>query len=280
VSRRPDFLVIGAMRSGTTSLARWLRAHPQAFVPVTKELHFFDLHWDEGPAWYERHFAAAHPASTAGEATPNYLYHRDVPDRIAEVLPDVRLVAVLRDPVDRAWSHYWMNVQKGRERLSFEDALAAEPERLAAEAAPWRWAYVDRGHYVEQLRRYEERFGRDRMHVLLFDDMRADAAAAYGGVCRFLGIDDAEVPEEVGRPANAYRRVRSHRVARLGKRLPVKLRDAVGRLNTQPARYPPMDESTRSRLAEHFAPHNAALAGWLARDLSAWGRPPAPTSDS
>lgn len=270
MSRRPDFLVIGAMRSGTTSLARWLRAHPQAFVPATKELHFFDLHWDEGVEWYERHFDAAGGASAAGEATPNYLYHRSVPDRIAKLLPEVRLVAVLRNPVDRAWSHYWMNVEKGRERLSFEDALTAEPERLANEDAPWRWAYVDRGHYAEQLRRYEQRFGRQRMHVLLFDDMRADAAGSYQAVCRFLGIDDAAVPDEVGRRANAYRRVRSQRVARVGKRLPVKLRDAIGRLNTKQAEYPRMDPSTRERLADYFAPHNAALADWLGRDLSGW----------
>lgn len=270
MSRLPDFLVIGAMRSGTTSLARWLRAHPQAFVPVTKELHFFDLHWDQGVAWYERHFDGAGQASAAGEATPNYLYHHEVPGRIAQVLPGIRLVAVLRNPVDRAWSHYWMNVQKGRERLSFEDALASEPKRLATEDAPWRWAYLDRGRYAEQLRRYEERFGRYRMHVLLFDDMRADAVAAYRGVCRFLGIDDAVVPDEVGRPANAYRKVRSHRVARLARRLPVKLRDAVGRLNSQQAAYPRMDDSTRERLAAHFAPHNAALAEWLGRELPSW----------
>lgn len=268
--RLPDFLIVGGMRSGTTALARWLGAHPEVYVSPRKEVHFFDLNYERGVDWYAAHFADAGDAKAAGEATPAYMYREDVPSRIAALLPAVRLLAVLRDPVDRAWSHYWMNREKRRERLSFEDALAAEPDRLATSPTPWRFAYVDRGRYVVQLRRLAELFPPEQFHVFLFDDLRAQPQPTFAAVARFLGVDDTVLPPEVGRQANAYRRIRSGLVADATRRWPPKLRDAVGRLNTQIATYPEMAPETRAALRRQFAPWNAELAAWLGRDLSAW----------
>jgi hypothetical protein len=271
-ARLPDFLVVGAMRSGTTSLARWLGAHPEVFVSPRKEVHYFDLNYERGPGWYASHFADAGDAKAAGEATPVYMYRPEVPGRIAGLLPSARLVVVLRHPVDRAWSHYWLNREKRRERLSFEDALAAEPERLATAPTPWTWAYVDRGRYVEQLERLASLFPASQLHVLLFDDLANDPAGTFAAVTRFVAVDDGVVPPAVGRRANAYRRVRSGRVADLTRRWPSRLRDAVGRLNTRPAAYPTMAPETRERLLVEFAGPNAELARWLGRDLSGWSR--------
>jgi hypothetical protein len=183
-----------------------------------------------------------------------------------------RLVAVLRHPVDRAWSHYWLNREKRRERLSFEDALAAEPERLATAPTPWTWAYVDRGRYVGQLQRLASLFPASQLRVLLFDDLKADPAGTFAAVARFVGVDDGVVPPAVGHKANAYRRIRSGRVADMTRRWPTRLRDAVGHLNTRPAAYPTMAPATRERLVAEFAEPTVELAQWLGRDLSAWSR--------
>ena len=137
----PDFLVLSAGRCGSTSLFAALCEHPQVLPPSHKETHFFDRNWTRGLDFYRRLFPlqarrrararrAGGPVLT-GEATTYYLLHPAVPARASAAIPDARLVVILRDPVDRAYSHYQLSVRRGREKLSFEEALDAEPERLA-----------------------------------------------------------------------------------------------------------------------------------------------------
>jgi len=270
----PNFLVIGAMRSGTTSLIRYLRSHPQVYIAPHKELHYFDFKFEEGTDWYREHFAGAGDQIAVGEGTPNYLYIREAPARIAGLLPDARLIAILRDPVERAYSHYWHNRAIGREELDFEAALDAEAERIDSDDPHARayWSYVDRGRYLRQLRALGPLFPRESLHVLVFDDLRDAPAQTYRSVCRFLGVDDGHVPPELGTPVNRFVSFRSRRIRSLTRRLPKPAGRVVGKLNARDESYPPMPERVRGRLHEGFHEDNDALASWLGRDLSSWQR--------
>jgi hypothetical protein len=269
--RLPDFLVLGAAKAGTTSLARWLEAHPDVFVPPQKELHFFDRdrNWSRGPEWYAEFFAAAPPGSRAGEASPSYLYVPEVADRIATLLPHAKLLAVLRNPVDRAYSHYWHARDWGGEPRSFPEVVDAI---LAGDTSVR--PYLARGYYVEQLERYEVCFPADALSVLLFEELTADPAGVFHRVCEFLGVPPV-VPGNVGRVYNAHTRRRSGRLRvlmearQLWRRAP-RVARALDRMNTAEQAYEPMPAEVRARLVEHFAPYNAKLAAHLGRDLSGW----------
>ena len=262
--RLPTFVVIGAMRSGTTSLTHWLRGHPEVHMAPQKEVHFFDLHFERGPDWYRSQFAAAGAAKAVGEATPAYMAKEEALDRMAALIPDAQLVALLRNPVDRAYSHYWHNRLLGKEARSFDDAIAA-----GAHGGP---DYLGRGRYAEQLQQVEARFSRSALHVIIHDDLVADQDATFAALCRFLGID-ADVPvDRLGRVVNAATTFRSLRVRRLTRRWPKPLRDAVGRANARPFRYPPLTVAQAAALEERMAGANAELGRWLGRDLSAWRR--------
>ena len=272
-TRLPDHLVIGAAKAGTTSLSRWLDSHPDVFVPAQKELHFFDResNWSNGVDWYADFFAPAAPATNAGEATPSYLFVPEVPQRIATVCPDVRLVAVLRHPVDRAYSHYWHAHEWGGEPRTFAAAVAA-----LLDGEPGVRPYLARGYYLDQLRRYEELFPRESLLVLLFDDLVAAPEQTFARVCTFLGLREV-TPGNVGRVYNAHSKHRSSRLRgamegrRLWRRAP-RVARALDRANTSERRYPPMPTDLRRRLLDHFADRNAELADHLGADLSAWSR--------
>lgn len=207
----PDFVIIGAQRGGTTSLYHYLTRHPQVLGAVMdKEVHFFDLRFGEGLGRYRgafpTHLAAervrrrtgARPA--VGEASPYYLFHPAVPARIASSLPDVRLVAMLRDPVERAWSHYRHEHDLGHEPLSFEEALEAEEGRLAGEQqrlltdpsatsfAHQHHSYLARGRYAEQLERWFAAFPRERLLLVRSEDFYAEPAPVFRQVTDHLGV--------------------------------------------------------------------------------------------
>lgn len=132
---RPHFLIIGAARSGTTSLYSYLVEHPRVVAAAKKELHFFDLRFPNGPAWYRDQFPSLSPDTITGEASPYYLFHSHVPKRVFKLLPHVKLIVLLRNPVDRAYSHYYHAVKHGIETLPFERAIEQEDERLRGEVA-------------------------------------------------------------------------------------------------------------------------------------------------
>ncbi|MGH8773917.1 MAG: sulfotransferase family protein [Jiangellaceae bacterium] len=261
----PNFVVIGAMRSGSTSLYKYLQDHPQIFMP-RKEIHFFDRKWDRGLDWYRSRFEGYAGEPAVGEATPTYLAEPVALDRMERVIPEARLVAILRNPVDRAYSHYWMERIRERERRSFEEAIAEETEGQD------ETDYLARGRYQPQLEEVCERFPRSRVLVALLDDLRDEPAATYAQVCRFLGVDDDFVPRRLGDRVNRFVAFRSMRLRRVRRSLPKLLRIGriVGKLNAVEGGYPPMADDTRARLTLWFDDDNAALAKWLDRDLSAW----------
>jgi hypothetical protein len=211
----PSFLIIGAQRGGTTSLLDALRRHPDVtgptagedFVRLRKEVHFFDQRFENGIDWYRSFFpleARRRLARlrgrdlVAGESSPYYLFHPEVPARVAETLPDVKLIAMLRNPVERAYSHYQHKKRLGREKHSFAEALAAEDRRLAGEDAliltdhryrrhHFHRAYFRRGLYAEQLERWLAHFPREQLLVIRSEDYFERPEATYAEVLELIG---------------------------------------------------------------------------------------------
>lgn len=191
MNRLPDFLICGAQKAGTTSLNFYLRNHPGIYIPWKKELHFFDndSNFNKGIQWYTKQFSRADKDSITGESTPIYMYLDKVPVRIAGAIPSVRIIFILRNPVERAWSHYWDSVKRGRESLSFKEAIMAEPARLKMGENEKRfYSYIDRGYYIEQIKRYLDYFPRNQMHFILSDKLKTDTSAELKYLIRFLGI--------------------------------------------------------------------------------------------
>jgi hypothetical protein len=196
-ARRVDFIIAGVQKSGTSALEKYLRQHDQICFPDVKELHFFD---DEGafangrPDYqgYHAHFHVRRSHVLLGEATPIYAYWHDAPRRMWEYNPAMKLIIVLRNPIDRAYSHWNMERQRGKETLSFSEAIRREPERCRA-ALPLQhrhYSYVDRGFYVEQLRRLQRFFPPAQLLVLRQETLRHEHAASLATVCRFLDVDE------------------------------------------------------------------------------------------
>jgi hypothetical protein len=200
----PNFLIIGAARSGTTTLYSHLQLHPDVYLPANKrpEPHFFlkSAEYSRGLEYYqERYFSASHGQKAIGEASTSYLFGPDVPGRIHSSLPSVKLICILRNPVERAFSGYWHTVKGGLETLSFAEAVAAEAERrheLAGtplgEIAPF--AYAERGLYHRQLVRWLATFDRAQMKIVIFDDFVGKPGETLADIARFLDVSPDGLP--------------------------------------------------------------------------------------
>ena len=202
--RLPDFLGIGTQKGGTTYLHGLLTQHPQVFLAHPKELHFFSLQHQRGLEWYASHFAKAKAEQRCGEVTPYYLFHPLAAERIAAALPAVKLIVLLRDPVERALSQYFHSKRLGLEPLALEEALAAEAERLVdAEEALMRGevhrshqqhSYLSRSCYEQQLPRFEALFGADQLLVLRSEALFEQPQRIWEEVLGFLELDDYPLP--------------------------------------------------------------------------------------
>ena len=270
----PNFLIVGAPRCGTTALARYLGAHPQVFMADVKEVRFFGAGGGTDLDAYARHFAAGRGTPRIGEATPTYLYDEAAVTQIAATLPDASLIVVLREPVDRAYSQYWLNRSQGDEDRPFEEAVGLVPATASRPGEPARpiRRYLERSRYLPYLERLASLFPREAIHVEIFEELTADPAARFSAVCRFLGVDDTVVPDIVGARVNPHAAHRSPGLRRRARAWPKPLRDVVGRLNTRPAPYPALADATRQELQKRFGEANRLLGAWLGRDLTVWER--------
>jgi len=308
--RLPDFFIAGHPKSGTTALYEMLRRHPQIYMPAGKEPWFFasELHERTPPRpegtpatldEYRALFAAARPGQCVGEASALYLWSRTAAARIAEVQPDARIVAILREPASFLRSLHLQFVQTNIEtEADLGRALALEPERRAGRRIPHHtyWPqtllYSEHVRYVEQLRRYRERFAREQLLVLIYDDFRRENEATVRRVLRFLNVDDTQPIEAI--EANPTVRARSqflnellHAVSvgrgpiSLGVKAAIKAvtptrlrraaRDATQRHIVFAEPQPP-DEQLMLELRRSLQPEVAALSEHLGRDLiELWG---------
>jgi len=214
----PSFIIVGAQRSGTTSLYEYICAHPEIRPAAQKELHFYDrLYRNRDLDWYEDRF----PDGLTGEATPAYLFMPHAADWIASDYPKVKIIVLLREPAARAWSHYRMMVRAERENASFCEAINLETERAVRHGFYSREhadiAYVDRGKYAQQLGRYRLRFPSRNILVLQAERFFANPRQTMETVFGFLGVENHELPQYVTRNVQLPQPMPKPCAARLGR---------------------------------------------------------------
>lgn len=250
----PDFVIIGAQKGGTTFLYQLLAQHPHVKPAFLKEVHYFDLNFERGENWYRSQFPSQLRKDrkyVTGEASPYYLFHPHAPRRAAEVIPEAKLIVLLRNPVDRAYSHYNHQVKRvkgaGHETLTFEGAIEAEEERLDGELEKLlhdehydsfnyrRYSYLSRGAYVDQLFAWSGFFDRSQMLVLRSEDLFDGTREALKSILDFLEIPDWEPKTPVPIP---------------NKR-----------------EYTDLSPATRRQLDEYFRPYNQRLYEYLGVDF-------------
>ena len=251
----PGFLIIGAQKGGTTSLASALANHPSLVLPAIREVHFFDLHYQRGVKWYRNQFAV--PAGeylrkillgkpfVAFESSPYYLFEPRVPARVYDLLPEVRSIVLLRNPIDRAYSQYQHHLRIGGEHLSFEDALRAESERLDGEvdkmladgsylsASHRIFSYLARGIYADQLTNWLNYFPKSQLMIVQSEEFFRQPANVFRQVLEYLDLPPWEPDRFVQDNAGTYA---------------------------------PMNPKTRAWLRAYFAPHNQRLYALLEKD--------------
>jgi Sulfotransferase family len=293
---RPDFFIVGAFKCGTTALFDYLRQHPQVFMPFHKEPLFFgdDLTRRYGRMTEEQYldlFREAAPGQRVGEASAWYLYSTSAAREIAAFSPGAQIIVMLRNPVDVMYAEHSQLLFTAQEDLAdFGAALDAEPARRRGERLPPGPIRVETLYYrhsvqfASQLRRYFDLFGRDRVHVILFNDFVGQTPAVYRGILEFLGVDPSFQADFAVQ--NPNKRVRFAALQRLIyqppgplvrvvpwlRRFPLfhRLRSAALRLNSSPTRRPPMDAALRERLLGEMAPEIGELGELIGRDLSRW----------
>ena len=302
-SRLPSFVVVGAPKCGTTSLYHYLGQHPEVFLPARKELHYFshdrlcansagpgDAHVLRSAcatrSEYEGYYTGAEGFAAVGDVSPSYLYYHEAAERMHEELEQARIVMILRDPVEKAFSHYMHLVRDNREPLTFCQALEAEEERTR-EGWAALWRYVGGSRYAGGVEHYLRVFGEERVLVLFQEELRADPTSCLGELFRFVGVDASFRPNtdtvyhRSGRPRS---RLLADLVSKPGPvstlarvLLPPALRDrvraAMQNLNT--GQKDVMDDETRALLAREFRDDTRRLEALLARRLP-WSEEPGP----
>jgi hypothetical protein len=297
--RSPNFLIAGAGESGTSWLSACLMAHPEIYLPpnMRPEPHFFYKQAEYAQGWdyyLERYFAQVPESSVAvGERSSSYIFSPQAIARMVEALPTAKIIVMLREPVERAYSNWRFTVQSGLEVESFERSIALEPRRIAAETNPlWReiqpYAYLGRSRYGEQIECLMAHYPASQVLLLNADRVKQDEPEALARVCRFLGVSDTIVFPTPGTFPTAS--VRSRRLQRL-------LRGVYGRTfdaaieNTRLAipnsdarkpgwdwllkanltsRHPTLHPATRARLQHYFADSNQRLAPFIDWDPQHW----------
>ena len=292
--KKPDFFIVGAPKCGTTAMNNYLAEHPEIFIPDIKEVHFFgrDLNITKGAlrdeGAYLRLFSGATTEKRLGEASVWYLYSKTAVQEIYDFNPDAQIVVMLRNPADMLYSQHSQFLYNGNEDIEdFREALAAEPERKAGRRVPKSAHLVDglfyseTVRYAEQVERYFARFGRENVHIILYDDFRADLPGTYRKLLRFLGVSEDFTPEFA--VVNPNKRARSallrnfvqeppESIKRLSRVFfPRSLRQRVmkglDRANVRYEARAPLDLELKRELEHRFAPEVEKLERLLGRDL-------------
>ncbi|MGD1809417.1 sulfotransferase domain-containing protein [Dapis sp. BLCC M126] len=248
----PNFIIIGVMKSGTTSLYNYLIQHPQIIPAKKKEVHFFDKNFHKGIYWYRSHFPLfSNLDYVTGEGSPYYIFHPLVGQRIAKTIPQVKLIAVLRNPINRAFSHYQRNVARGYENLSFEEAIDREEERLKGEREKilnderYRsrnytfYSYLSRGRYIEQIQDWLHYFPQQQFLFIKSEDLFTNQSEIYSQVLNFLDLPQFQPNTFEVYLSGEYKKNRQK-----------------------------MNDETRRRLTEYFEPYNRKLSDFLGDDYN------------
>ncbi len=254
----PDFLIAGFPRCGTTSLFNYLIQHKCVLSPLAKEVGFFSSDYANGVEWYKSYFPttfiknyndrARNCRTITGEATPMYVFHPKAPSRIKKIIPEVKIILLLRNPIDRALSHYNSIKKRGNETLSFEDAIHKEKQRLTGEyermlreenyySEKWHfWGYLSGGHYMELLKGWFDVFDREKILIIKSEDMYDKPSNVFKSTCSFLELPEIELTS-----FEQYN-----------------ISEQFGKIS----------EQTRDELREYFRPHNQNLYHFLGIDFN------------
>lgn len=296
--KKPDFLIVGAPKCGTTALNAYLMQHPEIFLPKKKEIHFFgaDLVFSAprpNEQTYLAHFSEANGEKRVGEAAVWYLYSKRAATEIKEFNPSTRIIIMLRNPVEMMYALHAQRLYNDNEDIyDFQEALAAENERKQG----WRlyknaanimgFFYRDAATYTPQVQRYLQVFGRDNVHVIIFDDLKSATPQVYRDTCEFLEVDSQFLPQFS--IVNANKSVRSKALrsllrypspwalALLRSLVPTrprhKLKDGLKRFNRKYEPRAPMNPELRRSLQAEFLPEVERLSALLKRDLTHWSK--------
>jgi hypothetical protein len=244
----PNFIIVGAQKSGTTSLYNYLIKHPYVQPAFCKEIRFFNVNFENGVDWYRANFPLKRRKGKfiTGEASPGYIYHPHTPKRVFETVPQVKLIALLRNPIDRAYSNYQQNVKFGIEMESFEGAIERESEHIRGERGKMlahadyfgtdyhRYLYLSRGIYVNYIKDWMNFFPKEQILILKSEEFIKNPSRVFHRVLKFLNLSKWKLKE--------YRKY-------------------------NPSQYQKMKTSTRKYLIEFFKPHNQRLYEYLGRDF-------------
>ena len=291
----PNFLIIGANKAGTTSLYRYLEQHPEVYISPVKEPSYF------APIMHESHYKGPHPLTVTrtldeykglfdgvasetaiGESSTIYLTNEDAPALIRKTIPEARLVAILRNPVDRAFSDYGMHLDWDDENLTFAEAIASELDGLVA-GLSWHRRYVEYGFYGEALMRHLRFVPREQIRVYLYDDLRNDSASLMRDLFAFVGVSPSFTPETGTRHNITRRPPRFRTLDRVLRSGPVRatveralsgatvgrVKDYVRRKNRVRPDFP---SEVRQRLIDVYRDDVALVEQIIDRDLSSWLR--------
>jgi len=278
----PNLFIGGVQRSGTTYLHNLLKEHPDIFTPkYPQEIHFFDLdkNYNKGLKWYSKYFRQWHQQKIIFQTSPLYIYLPEVPKRIAKILPESKFIFILRNPIDRAYSHYWHSVKYAYETLSFAEAIKLESSRICKNQQYNRqYSYLERGKYAEQLSRFYCEFPKQNILVILFDELREKPHLVLAKCASFLKIDANLFPpnliEKIKAKKNQSRLPRSYYVQKISTKMKnsplLFLSVLIDKVNLKSTNYPPMSIEIRNDLQDYFEPEIQKLEKLIDQDLSYW----------
>lgn len=293
----PNFIIIGAGKAGTSSVFYYLEQHPQIYMSSFKEPKFFALEGEpidfQGPdkdivnrtsvnslEAYQNLFQGVSEEIAIGEASPIYLYSPKAPGKIKHYLPEAKLIAILRNPVERAFSSFTHLLREGYENLSFEQALAEEENRIQKKWAPL-WHYKQKGYYYEQLKRYYDIFDRQQIKIYLYEDLQANSTKLIQNIYSFVGVDNTFIPDLSRKNVSGTPKSRlvhdlftkDNVLKSLVKPLlPKQLRRNIAdtAISQNLGSKPILSSETRDRLCQLYREDILQLQDLIERDLSAW----------
>jgi len=267
----PDFIICGAIKGGTTTLSAYLRQHPEVFM-IPREVHFFSIKYSFGLKWYESRFQGYTNQKIFGEKSPEYMLSKAISKRIFNNLPNIKLIFILRNPVERAYSHYWMAISDGRIKIpSFRNFLLNKEN-----------FYLKCGLYAQQLKPFLDQFPRDNILILLSEEFRYNTKEVLKRVLKFIGVTNIPFQYKKrnirgGARRSYYISILVRYIDKTRDKIPIrfiykilsKLMVNINRFNKK-KRYPPMKDFIRKRLEEFYRESNKELKELIDLDIDKW----------
>jgi hypothetical protein len=283
----PNFLVIGAEKSATTWLYNRLKEHPDIFMPETKEIHFFnkydsnfnekDIFNENNLGYYKKFFKRFNGEKAIGEVTPMYLCDPYAPKRIKQILPKVKLIAILRNPIDRAYSHYWMAKSKGHTDLNFKKIVENKEDK-----------FIKRGLYFNQLKKYYDLFDQCQIKIIIFSEIKKNEELVLKDIYNFLDVNSDFITENLNNRENSSSKYRSkflvNFISRTSDLFRLKLKmgfiinflkkigvaDFIKNINKESYNYPKMKDEYREKLIDYYKKENYRLSKLINKNLDYW----------